>query len=298
MARSESPTPTDAGASGRRTPALMSTSAPPDAEPLRRLQDERIRLTLLQNRRMRWAHTSANLATAWMAHQAGAEWAAWSLGLATVLLAHGRAALLQWLHDSGRRAALWRALTWSPAVVSLAQAGLLIAVFQQPFSLWQVLVTMVMFGNAAGGVAPAAGHLPGYLAWCTPIAGALIGCWLLARGPGILGVALLIVVLFALLIQAVAEQARLQREMVNLGLALSRAKEGAERASEAKTRFFAAASHDLRQPLAALTYQIATVAGPGQRAPGRAPGADGRRPAAQPAGQPQPARQPAGGLAT
>ncbi|MBB5205795.1 signal transduction histidine kinase/CheY-like chemotaxis protein [Inhella inkyongensis] len=230
-----------------------------EPEFLQALQDERIRLSLLQNRRMRWAHTLANGATAWLAYQAGAHEAAWTLGLATLLLAHGRAALLQWLHDHGRRAALLQALTWSPAVVSLSQAALLIAVFQQPFSLWQTLITMVMFGNAAGGVAPAAGHLPGYLAWCAPIAGALVLSWLQRGGLESWIFALLILVLFALLIQAVAEQARLQRDMVRLGSDLRRAKEGAERASEAKTRFFAAASHDLRQPLAALTYQIATV---------------------------------------
>jgi CheY-like chemotaxis protein len=40
---------------------------------------------------------------------------------------------------------------------------------------------------------------------------------------------------------------------------LRRERDRAERASQAKTRFFSAASHDLRQPLTALSYNAATV---------------------------------------
>jgi DNA-binding response OmpR family regulator len=66
-------------------------------------------------------------------------------------------------------------------------------------------------------------------------------------------------VLLASLTNYVRDQGLAQVALIRTNARLSEAHAAAERASEARTRFFAAASHDLRQPLTALAYNVATV---------------------------------------
>jgi two-component system, sensor histidine kinase len=153
-----------------------------------------------------------------------------------------------------------QAMSLSPLPLGLVQALLVWAVFLQPESSWQYLVSMVITGIAAGSVSTAAGDAKGYAGWAVLVGGNLALAWLLLRG-GLTGTvaALLALVLFGLLIQYVRDQGEGQEHLIGVNEALRLARERAEQANEARTRFFAAASHDLRQPLTALSYCVATV---------------------------------------
>ncbi len=136
---------------------------------------------------------------------------------------------------------------------------LMLAVFQLPVTSATYVFTMILVGNAAGAVSPAAGHLRSYASFALVFGGALALCWMTVGDVTGVLIGLLLMVLFALLTLYVRDQERAQLQMVSLGESLRLERDRAERASQAKTRFFAAASHDLRQPLTALSYNAATV---------------------------------------
>ena len=130
------------------------------------------------------------------------------------------------------------------------------------------LVTLIMMGLAAGGVTTSAGVTVLFVAWIVPVWAALVSGWLSTRsfeGPWI---SLLLTLMFALLVGYVRDYGRsLERELESaekLRIERDRAesereraeteRERAEKAIVARTRFFAAASHDLRQPLGVLRW--------------------------------------------
>ncbi len=131
-----------------------------------------------------------------------------------------------------------------------------------------MMVTLVMVGQAAGGVGTAAGFVRAFVAWSAPVACSLIGGWIWQGAFENYWIALLLVFLFTLLTANVRSYGR---AIVQLGIQVqlanaerARAEAERERADEeraraeaavmARTRFFAAASHDLRQPLGALRW--------------------------------------------
>jgi signal transduction histidine kinase/ActR/RegA family two-component response regulator len=223
---------------------------------------EQVRLAIRETQKVRIPHTLVDGVLAWVAWQAGVREGV-AIYLLVMTVSHlGRSALLQRLLDGGRHGPrqLMRigmaALTW----LGLVKAALTLAVFLQPPSGWQELFTMILVGNAAGAVATAAGHLPTYLSWAIPFGAGLAGGWVLHGGVEGALIALLVVALIAVLSGYVRDQGEAQRRLLLANEALREARDRAERASESRTRFFAAASHDLRQPLTALSYGAATVA--------------------------------------
>lgn len=140
--------------------------------------------------------------------------------------------------------------------------------------LERALLTMVMVGLTSGAVAILAGHLPSFAAYAIPVLVPLAGWWAvspkvegappwLQPAIGVLTLALGVVLArFAGLSQALLKRAfaaslaeEAAREQAELGwreaeLQLQRA----EAASQSKTRFLSAASHDLRQPLQAMQW--------------------------------------------
>lgn len=132
------------------------------------------------------------------------------------------------------------------------------------------LVTMICLGTAAGAVV-AAGWSPRMFAlWSLPVAGAMIAGWLHEGGVAGIGIALLIGALFVVLAAQTRDQERSLHRLVGLAWdndrlvrSLRAERDRAQAASRSKTRFFAAASHDLRQPLHALSlsaYAMSTLA--------------------------------------
>ncbi len=146
----------------------------------------------------------------------------------------------------------------------------------------QFLVTLVTIGSAAGGLGSAAGLVKAYAAWVLPLGGVLVGAWLSHNDFEGRWIAVLLTLLLSLLLLNVrsygltleqlgeevarvnAERLRAEAERLRAEAERQRAEAERRRADEerqraevavlAKTRFFAAASHDLRQPLGVLRW--------------------------------------------
>jgi signal transduction histidine kinase/ActR/RegA family two-component response regulator len=155
------------------------------------------------------------------------------------------------------------------AVLMMAISGvvhgssLIFLVELQP--LEQAVQSMILVGLSAACVATAAGYRPVFYAYVIPTLGPLALLWatvpqLRDIGP-IPGLMALLMVGFVVVLDGMAGDAhRLLRESFEIRMAsqgltrdLRAALENAEAASRAKTRFLASASHDLRQPMQALT---------------------------------------------
>jgi signal transduction histidine kinase/ActR/RegA family two-component response regulator len=154
------------------------------------------------------------------------------------------------------------------AAIGLLKAALLPTVFTTASDndAAAFLATMVITGLAAGGVASVAGIVKALLAWGGPLFAVLIGGWLWRGGVSGNAIALLLALLFAVLLAYVRDQRQMIEELVrlvddkeSLSKSLQIERDRAEVASAGKTRFFAAASHDLRQPLHALSINATTL---------------------------------------
>ncbi len=132
-----------------------------------------------------------------------------------------------------------------------------------------LLVTLLFVCSVCAGAVPAFGtHLPSFiLLFVTASAPFAITC---LRQPDAASIGLVSgVVLFDvtfLLIgkranKAVVENLRLRFENIDLAADLLRQKEAADEANVAKSRFLAAASHDLRQPVHALSLFVGALRG-------------------------------------
>jgi signal transduction histidine kinase/CheY-like chemotaxis protein len=131
--------------------------------------------------------------------------------------------------------------------------------------LERAILSMVLLGLCAGSVATTAGYMPVFLAYLLTSLVPLCALWAISPGianPGWVehSTATLIVLLGAILIALGHDAFRLFRESFDirmqhaaLNIQLESALEQAEAANHAKTRFLAAASHDLRQPIHALS---------------------------------------------
>ena len=138
--------------------------------------------------------------------------------------------------------------------------------FTAPDNVAPLLVGIMLVAGCAVGAASVAGSQRAFVGFCSlPFVLMVVGwAW---RGDT-LGIALCvgIVTLYLVLFASVRDHGRNLRELMGLvednarlSGALEAERDRAEAASEAKTRFFAAASHDLRQPLHALSINATTL---------------------------------------
>lgn len=154
---------------------------------------------------------------------------------------------------------------WHGGVVALS------AVAQSAFAHYAV--SIIMLGVAAGAIVPAAGYVRIYAPWAAVFAVILGGSWIaVGTLEGWLFAGLLLALLL-LFVRYVRDQGHTTRRLVvlaeRLRMSLGQAQaekdraEAAHRQAEAanasRTRFFAAASHDLRQPLHALSLNAAAI---------------------------------------
>jgi signal transduction histidine kinase/CheY-like chemotaxis protein len=129
------------------------------------------------------------------------------------------------------------------------------------------VLTLVVLGLVTGAVSNSAGHTATYWAFSLPLILSLSLCWLLVPGNehtrvvGLgLGVAILVGFSSVLAMYARAawrifdESCRIRFRESALNQRLTQALLAEEKASKAKTRFLAAASHDLRQPLHTISF--------------------------------------------
>ncbi|MDQ0036691.1 signal transduction histidine kinase [Variovorax boronicumulans] len=230
-------------------------------------EDELLRLLAKQGRRVPIpVFLTASLLAFMAAGRLQHPWVAW-LWLALVgfvLLARWR--ILGGLFANERLA---RAQKLNVAILLSAVNGVVhgaSAIFLPSLDgIEKAFLSILLLGLCAGSVATTAGYRPVFLAFVLPALVPLSVAWAIGTDTREhrwteLSTALLIVVFGALLttlardaFQLFKESFDIRRQQAELNRQLSAALDAAEAANRAKTRFLAAASHDLRQPMHTLT---------------------------------------------
>lgn len=137
---------------------------------------------------------------------------------------------------------------------------------QVPFE-YQLYLIFIVVAMVSGSITSLTAYMPAFYAYM-PITVAPIVLYILTRGgapniaQGIMALLCLVVLtLFGRTIgRSLLESLRLRFENLELLQALNRQKEAAEQANLAKSKFLTAASHDLRQPLHALSMYASALA--------------------------------------
>jgi signal transduction histidine kinase/CheY-like chemotaxis protein len=130
----------------------------------------------------------------------------------------------------------------------------------------QLIALLLIFAVTGGAVGSFSAYLPAFMVFFTGV-GTVPGIWLFLQADGL---HVTIGIIFVLWFLAVSEQARrnssqfadsvrLRLENVALVADLRHEKALAEEANVAKSRFLAAASHDLRQPVHALSVFVGAL---------------------------------------
>lgn len=244
------------------------------AEPLqKRLEDQLLVLLGRQAKRVPFPVVVISLIIAGQAanHLPPIAWVPW-LVLVVAVLAVRVVVLprLQHRQDIPLAKRLRAAIVLSAVNGVVHGSSLAFFVFLTDFE--RAIQTMLLAGLCTGAVATTAGYRSIYLAYFLPIFPPLFILW--AWSPGSeaaysvnLPVAALVVIFGAILLALAADSFKLFRDSFALGTEkdelnqqLRAALAEADAAARAKTRFLAAASHDLRQPLHTLTFYGAALA--------------------------------------
>ena len=167
--------------------------------------------------------------------------------------------------DEPSRSKVRGAVLWNAA---LGLAYGLSAIFMLNLSqTMSAVLTTVMVSSAAGAVAISGPLLPVYLAFTLGIMFPFAAMWAASGSLMGIGLALLMGIFVSVqyrfarkVSQTFTESFLIRRENEQLVAQLTAARDRADAASIAKTRFLAAASHDLRQPLHALSLQSSAAA--------------------------------------
>lgn len=187
----------------------------------------------------------------------------WSIAMLAMLLM--RAAFYwhykkQAGHEAAQRHSLYFVLG---AALSGLLWGIAGAVFFAPTLEYQLFVLFILVGMGAGAVSSLTAYMPAFLAYF-PVTLLPVSVRLIAtEQPVTIGLGVMTLVYVAALTffarnisRSLAETWRLRFENIDLVRELSVQKLQAEQANLAKSRFLAAASHDLRQPLHALNLYV------------------------------------------
>ncbi|HUD33436.1 MAG TPA: hybrid sensor histidine kinase/response regulator [Variovorax sp.] len=247
-------------------PAAAATPADARDE---RIAQTQLRLVRKQLMRLPLAYLLVDLFTAGLLMRMGPAWAGplWLAMLLPVQLWRWRYVRRAVDEPPGHTAAaMLRRLSLMIAVLGAMRGTLVPLMFSRPVQAEHYMFTMVYLGILAGTVGAVAGQVRPFLMWSIPATGTLALAWMMQGGADGLWLGALIVSLIAILTGHVRDQGQSLRDFVTLASdnerlaeSLRVARDQSEAASLSKTRFFAAASHDLRQPLHALSINATTL---------------------------------------
>jgi signal transduction histidine kinase/CheY-like chemotaxis protein len=230
------------------------------------IADEYLRVLATQASRVPLPVFVADLIIASLAanHYSALAWGSWLVIITAILLVR------------------WRILTRLPSqldvsidrreriavVLSLANGlahGASMLFFQEFTLAERSILTLILAGLMTGAVGTTAGHLKTYLAFTLPVIIPLAVAWGVTPLPGgnlliQLGIPLLLIFFGVVLVGLAKEYSaffvesfRIRNQQTEMNERLQEALDDAISANEAKARFLASASHDLRQPIHALS---------------------------------------------
>lgn len=161
----------------------------------------------------------------------------------------------------GTRLARWTWLSALNGVVMASSSGF----FPLFDDISRAVYSMIILGLTAGSVAITHGHRGLFVAYAGPLLGGLAIAWMAVPGETMpvwirLSIALLVFLLGFILHGLARDAFAAFTENLDVNERLERALRAEQSANNAKTRFLAAASHDLRQPLHALSLLGAALA--------------------------------------
>ncbi len=203
------------------------------------------------------------------------QWLVWAWGavLCAILFARRAYALRVLRSPPDDATAALRNMVLAAAANGVATGAAAPLFFGSLPDIDRALLTMVLVCWSAGGVATAAAYAGAFFAFIPAALGPLAALWVLSGEPHGLALGGLIA-LFALVLSFFVrdnervlresfairyENERLIEELEREREAVALARDRAEDADRAKSRFLAAASHDLRQPLHALSLYAAAL---------------------------------------
>ncbi len=240
-----------------------------NSEELRkRVAAEQLRLVRVQISRLPWVNLVIESFIIAMAVNLGLWKAALAWALPFLAVQTWRYTYLKRLANQPEvdAPAVLKRLTAALLALGSLRAALLIPFFSVPLSTEHYVLTLMYSGLGAGAIGSVAGQLRAFLVWSGITLGTLALCWAWKGGPEGWGLSVLSVLFAGTLASYVREQRQSLRQLVGLALAneklaanLRIERDRTEAASHAKTRFFAAANHDLRQPLHALAINATTL---------------------------------------
>jgi signal transduction histidine kinase/ActR/RegA family two-component response regulator len=139
-------------------------------------------------------------------------------------------------------------------------------IFTVPGDFAPLAVSAVLMAGCTIGAASVAGSQRAFAGFCTLTFCCLAGGWAWRGGAAGYLFAAGIGLVYFMLLATVKDQGRMLHKLMSvvddnavLSVSVTQERDRATAASEAKTRFFAAASHDLRQPLHALSINATTL---------------------------------------
>jgi signal transduction histidine kinase len=249
---------------------VVQTSAAAQA-PREEVEQRLLELVAEQGRRVPVAVACLLVVVGFMAAQRLPPWipALWVLASLAVLLVRRR--VLGLLPTQQRPTAQRLRTATVLSFVNGCAHGLSLAAFPFLMDTERLFFTLLVLGLSTGAVGTTAGYRPLYLAYLLPAAGTLPFWWLLgpdgaATGWPELSLSVLIVMYLWVLLGLAANAWRNFSESVQirfqdreLTAQLREALAQANQANQAKTRFLAAASHDLRQPLHTIGLLVAAL---------------------------------------
>lgn len=239
------------------------------------VMQEQVRLAYIQIKRIPLLHFLVDLGSSLIVVKSGVGAHVWGWLLVMTCLVTLRPRYIRWVmtRNTNRPGRVLNIMAASLALQGLWHSLIIVIAAMSTDASVHYTVSIIMLGVAAGAITPAAGYLPIFVGWAAIFGSVLGGSWLFkGTFEGQVFAALLFALMF-LFATYVRDQGKTIRQLVTLADRLRRSRDRAEAeqrkaelarkeaqiANEARTRFFAAANHDLRQPLHALSLNVATV---------------------------------------